>query len=206
MVNRSNKKSGTPGISTEKQEYANIPVYNGTWLQYTIDTEGTRRISICPPEGYYPGNGKAYVGIQASDFGDASASDVLSGKTFTSASGLKVAGTLIVEDGTGSGEVAMNMTNGGGYQLWEDSGSTFTYSITQKTARNYWIEVRSDLSCSISATLDGQAVNYANFTVPKGTHTISVTITGAHKGQQKSGILYLKTNVSVPTLNSTTKS
>ena len=101
MVNRKIKPDDVAGMNSS---YASVPTWNGTWLQYTQATDGTNRISICPPEGYYPGNGQAYVGAEASEFGDATAADVTSGKTFTSKDGLKI---------TGNGSAQSNSYNSG---------------------------------------------------------------------------------------------
>lgn len=48
------------------------------------------------PYGYYPeySNGKAWIASDPSQYGNADASDVLSGKTFTSNNGLAIVGTL----------------------------------------------------------------------------------------------------------------
>lgn len=48
------------------------------------------------PYGYYPeySNGKAWIASDPSQYGNANASDVLSGKTFTSSDGLKVSGGM----------------------------------------------------------------------------------------------------------------
>ena len=94
-----------PGISSN---YSNVPTREASNLQMNTDTSGTKRISMCPPTGYYPGGGLSYVNRPASDFGNASASDVVSGKTFTSTAGIKVTGT-------GSGSASW-------VQVW--SGST----------------------------------------------------------------------------------
>ena len=47
------------------------------------------------PYGYYPeySNGRAWVASDPSQYGNASASDVFNGKTFTSSAGLKISGT-----------------------------------------------------------------------------------------------------------------
>lgn len=82
-----------PGISTD---YPNVPTREGTNVspQYHADTNGVNRISMCPPPGYYPGNGSSYVNAPASKFGNARASQVLTGKSFTSANGLAITGTM----------------------------------------------------------------------------------------------------------------
>lgn len=81
-----------PGISTS---FPNIPTREADSLQMNKDTSGKSRISMCPPKGYYPGDGSSYVNRPASDFGLASKADVLSGKTFTSTDGVCVSGTML---------------------------------------------------------------------------------------------------------------
>ena len=92
--NSTTTSNGTvPGISSS---FSAVPTREGTSLQLQTDTNGTKRISICPPQGYYPGpsNGGSYVNRPASDFGTATKDKVLSGATFTSEAGIKLAGTI----------------------------------------------------------------------------------------------------------------
>ena len=80
-----------PGISTS---YPNVPTREGDSLQLQTDTNGTARISLCPPRGFYSGGGGSYVNRPASDFGNAPANRVVSGYTFTSTVGIKVSGSI----------------------------------------------------------------------------------------------------------------
>lgn len=82
-----------PGISSS---YSNVPTREGANLQLNKDTNGTARINIGVPRGFYPDPGSSYINRPASDFGTATAAQVLSGKTFTSTAGIKVTGTLAV--------------------------------------------------------------------------------------------------------------
>lgn len=92
--NSTTTSNGTvPGISSSYPSVPTRPAESGL-LQYCADTSGTARISMSPPKGYYPGGGSSYVNRPASEFGNATAADVVSGRTFTSASGLKVSGTM----------------------------------------------------------------------------------------------------------------
>ena len=104
-----------PGISSN---YSNVPTREAGNLQMNTDTSGTKRISMCPPTGYYPGGGQSYVNRPASDFGNASASDVVSGKTFTSTAGIKVTGTgsgsasrVRVWSGSTGGNISVNLSS-----------------------------------------------------------------------------------------------
>lgn len=84
--------NGAVGISQTYPEVAvNSSIQN---LQYLTNLDDVARVIVNPPEGYYDGN--SYIGIPASNLGTATAAQVLSGSTFTSAAGLKVNGTLVV--------------------------------------------------------------------------------------------------------------
>ena len=140
MVNRKIKPDDVAGMSSS---YASLPTWNGTWLQYTQATDGTNRISICPPEGYYPGNGQAYVGAEASEFGDATAADVTSGKTFTSKDGLKITGNGSAQSNSynngytdGKNSVQQTLLTGAKTEL-PTSGTFSGYSFYVATAITY---------------------------------------------------------------------
>lgn len=75
---------GTIGV-TERTPYYNT--IDGGQINMDVDLSGIRFIS--------GDNFKLSVSAKASEFGDAATSDVLSGKTFTSANGLKLTGTYI---------------------------------------------------------------------------------------------------------------
>ncbi len=160
MVNRKIKPDDVAGMSSS---YASLPTWNGTWLQYTQATDGTNRISICPPEGYYPGNGQAYVGADASEFGDATAADVTSGKTFTSKDGLKITGNGSAQSNSynngytdGKNSVQQTLLTGSKTEL-PTSGSFSGYSFYVATAITY---NRSQYSVSsMQASLNCSAQN-----------------------------------------------
>jgi len=89
--NSTTTSNGTvPGINSS---YPNIPIRPGSNLQMGVNTDGVKQLAIEPPQGYYPGGGSSYIGVDADDLGDAVASDVASGKTFTSENGIAVVGT-----------------------------------------------------------------------------------------------------------------
>ena len=160
MVNRKIKPDDVAGMSSS---YASLPTWNGTWLQYTQATDGTNRISICPPEGYYPGNGQAYVGADASEFGDATAADVTSGKTFTSKDGLKITGNGSAQSNSynngytdGKNSVQQTLLTGAKTEL-PTSGTFSGYSFYVATAITY---NRSQYSvASMQASLNCSAQN-----------------------------------------------
>lgn len=90
--NSTTTSNGTvPGINSS---YPNVPTREGENLQYNVDTNGVKRINMEPPKGYYPGGGGSYIDRPASDFGDAAASQVLSGVRFTSENGLNIQGSI----------------------------------------------------------------------------------------------------------------
>lgn len=74
--------------------------------------------------------------------------------------------------------------------LWSDSGTTFTCTITNTESFVVTIEVQSDYSNEIAVTCDGTTVE-SSFTLEAGTHTILITITGYHYGTVKAGTLYV---------------
>lgn len=116
--NTTTTSNGTvPGISSS---YKAVPTREASALQMNTDTSGTSRISMCPPAGYYQGGGSSYVNRPSSDFGTVATGNVLSGQTFTSTAGIKVAGTMknvaaidtAVSVGANSPNVYVRMTNG----------------------------------------------------------------------------------------------
>ena len=83
-------KNDAVGMNTSYPTIASNPTSSN--LQYAANTDGVNRICVRPQPGYY--NGTHYVSVPATSFGTATANQVLSGVTFTSASGLKKTGTL----------------------------------------------------------------------------------------------------------------
>lgn len=91
--NRTRTSNGNvPGINTVYKEVPVRPEDQG--LQYSVGTDNVARICMCPPQGYYQGSGASYIGKPATDFGNATRNDVVSGKTFTSKDGLKISGSM----------------------------------------------------------------------------------------------------------------
>lgn len=91
MPNKVIVDSTIGGISTSYPNTAvHKAVYAPTITTTTISNESLFR--LCPPAGYY--NGDTYVGILASILGNAVASSVKSGTTFTSANGIGLTGTF----------------------------------------------------------------------------------------------------------------
>lgn len=86
-----NTNGTVPGISSA---YPNTPTRPGTGLQLQTATDGVKRINISPPKGYYQGNNGSYVNRPASEFGNATAAQVLSGRKFTSEHGLNISGSI----------------------------------------------------------------------------------------------------------------
>lgn len=74
--------------------YPTVPTRHGTLLQWSQTTNGKKVIDTCPPLGYYPGDGKGYIYIEAAELGDVEAQYVLVGKHFTSTSGLYAVGSM----------------------------------------------------------------------------------------------------------------
>lgn len=87
-----NTNGTVPGINSA---HPNIPTRPGTGLQLQTATDGVKRINISPPKGYYQGNNDSYVNRPASEFGNATAAQVLSGRKFTSENGLNISGAIL---------------------------------------------------------------------------------------------------------------
>lgn len=89
-------QNGVVGMSEQYPLAASNPTIE--YLQYSVNTDGVGRICVRPPRGYYGGDdggySTSYVSVPAASFGTATPSQVLSGYSFTSASGLKKVGTL----------------------------------------------------------------------------------------------------------------
>ena len=95
------------GGSEIKGSMANKGGSSTTWKNFETDfigsyTSGEQiRIRLRIPEaGYY--NSYSHVYVASTEFGDAAAANVLTGQTFTSAAGFKVAGTMPDRRGTDS--------------------------------------------------------------------------------------------------------
>lgn len=80
-----------PGLSASSP---NVPLRDALDLIVAEGTDGVKRLAMQPPQGYYQGNNQSFIGRNASELGNATASDVLSGKTFTSENGIKIAGSI----------------------------------------------------------------------------------------------------------------
>ena len=136
--NSTTTSNGTvPGINSS---YPNIPIRPGSNLQMGVNTDGVKQLALEPPQGYYPGGGSSYIGVDADDLGDAVASDVVSGKTFTSESGIEVVGTMpnngavspTALSPNGSYTIPLGYHNGNG--VVSASPNTGTYSPTTRNA------------------------------------------------------------------------
>lgn len=130
-------KEGKPEITSPKAQYNKSNI--GTSTINLISCVGTVSKDVICRAGQ-----EISIGTSASDFGDATASDVTRGKTFTSASGLKITGTR--EDSSSSGsnietfritsaDTVITPTRAGAVQVWGygiNSSSSFsrtTYSF-----------------------------------------------------------------------------
>ena len=136
--NSTTTSNGTvPGINSS---YPNVPIRPGSNLQMGVNTDGVKQLALEPPQGYYPGGGSSYIGVDADDLGDAVASDVVSGKTFTSESGIEVVGTMPNNGAVspsalspnGSYTIPLGYHNGNG--VVTASPNTGTYSPTTRNA------------------------------------------------------------------------
>jgi len=112
-----------------------VPSRTGLNMQINTNTDSVKRISICPPKGYYQGANASYVSMPASDLGNAAASQVLSGVTFTSENGLKASGSM-----PNQGAVSQSLGINGTYTVpagYHNGSGKVTQSITTKGAATY---------------------------------------------------------------------
>ncbi len=93
----------TDVVGLNSSNFSNVAVspYAGS-LHWTVNSDGVSRLALRVPHGLYGGtslsaynDGDGYVGIGTDAFGNATTSQVLSGSTFTSTSGLKISGTMV---------------------------------------------------------------------------------------------------------------
>ncbi len=65
MIDRQ-KQYGAPGYSASRP---NVPVHQSVGVSVTTDTNGDKQIAIIPPDGKYPGDNTAYVGVYPAEIG-----------------------------------------------------------------------------------------------------------------------------------------
>lgn len=96
--------------NSDKLQTGTMP-YQGTSVKAIMSGQNRLGVFYYIPEGYYEeSNSRAWVYRPLSDFGNASASDVIKGKNFTSSTGLRITGTMP----TALTPVVLAQTNGGG--------------------------------------------------------------------------------------------
>lgn len=164
MVDRRVVDSTLGGINSN---YPTVAIHKGTNLQMgTTVTSSEKLLAIQAPTGYYDGS---YVGILASNLGDATAAHVYTGKTFTSASGIKLTGSMTVNSLT-SFKVAVS----------SDRTVTLTWTVpTAATGKPYsGIHVRYSTSSAPSSITSGTAIytNNGGVSTSGATATASVTM------------------------------
>lgn len=119
-----------PGISAS---YPNIPTREGSALQRQVDTKGAVRISLSPPQGYYPGG--SYINRPGDDFGNATFSQVLSGVRFTSSATVNGLGNM-----PNRGAVNQTLGINGSYTIpagYHNGSGKVTQKLTTKAAATY---------------------------------------------------------------------
>lgn len=182
-----------PGISSSNKT---IPTREGSGLQMQTDTSGTSRISICPPKGYYQGNGGSYVNRPASDFGTAAQGEVLKDKTFTSTAGVKKSGTMknitadaTITHATGNttkvvlGDAAFLTTNSDGTQRVEIRYNSTAGYITGNTLFAVALStMASALGITAAKVKKGQKICGVTGTCKEHAHASgAVTSSGSYK-------------------------
>lgn len=150
-----NNSNGTKGSSMGKDE-------NGVWVYF--------------PYGYYPnyGNtGNGYIYLNSDNIGNAAAADVLSGKTFTSANGVKVKGTM-----TNQGAKTASLNCGGSYTIpagyHNGSGKVTANSLSSQTSAT---AAAADIASGKTAWVNGKKITGTRAAAVKtasGTASLSV--------------------------------
>ena len=146
---------------------------SGTYaLTVGKDTTG---ITVYIPYGFYDNylNGKAYVYIDPSVMGDAAVANVLAGKTFTSANGVKVTGTM-----TNQGAKTSSLNCGGSYTIpagyHNGSGKITANSLASQTSAT---AAAAQLTTGYTAWVNGSKITGtrpAPVTRQTGSKTLNV--------------------------------
>lgn len=174
LKNRNIIDSAIGGINAS---YPNIAIHKGSNLQIGTTTNSNEKIiAIKPPVGYYDGD-NSYVGDLASNFGNASAAQVLSGSTFTSSNGVKASGTM-----SNRGAVTKSLNCGGSYTIpagyHNGSGkvtanslasqtsatATAAYIYSGKTAWVNGVKITGNMTCNSILSFSA-AATYKNVTL-----------------------------------------
>lgn len=135
------------------------------------------------------------IKITASDLGNATAADVASGKTFTSAAGLKVTGTATMGD-TGSTIKTGTTTSGTINTGLSDIEQFFIYKETQTATGLIHLHYTKDATSRMYASA-WSTQNYGTKTITNGTGgvtvsggTLTISATQAAQGALTSGVTY----------------
>lgn len=156
-----------------------LPVKSGPLTQLVTPSatnyNGTDviRMSYSPGKSIYSDNVSINLIAARTDFGDASAEDVAAGKTFTSASGLKVTGTHECEEGLDTSDAtatAEDIVKGvtayvNGEKITGTMAKISLYGITEASANSY-IEENGDGSKAL--WLQGNTLNEKKYYVDPG--------------------------------------
>lgn len=158
-----------PGINSA---YPDLATREGINLQICEDTNGTRRINMVPPKGYY--NGEVYVNRPASDFGNAPASAIDPDYTATSQNGLNMRGTMPTMGG-------QEITPATYQQTVSCNGKKMTGDVTVNPIPNYhgtdsiclggWMNY--DTGYAFFRMLNGYYEKYSNGDEPATAHTFA---------------------------------
>lgn len=157
MMNRgdSTNAGGDVGLYLNSS-YPGIAVSLTDAAYFTVNSDGVNRFCMQAIKGAYGlGINQGYLGLDASTFGNASASDVRPGVTFTSQNGLKLTGTMDINANIKTTTLNLILDNGSPYTLyapgtivgiknmWSFSGNTGwigQFSVSGNSLTIWWSE------------------------------------------------------------------